>query len=466
LFCRELDGVPVYLLSNRDFFSGEYGEVYVDSDRLGRGPFEDDALRFAFFSVAVLEFLLEYPELFEINALHCHDWHTGSLLTLLKYGSRYERLANTVSTLFTIHNLDYQGTRPFELVGERSLSTFAGWFPELYQELKAHGNLVAISDQHSQVPCFNPMRAGINLADNVNTVSPNYAREITQPDDEERNFIGGRGLEEDLKNRGSHLYGILNGLDYEMNNPSALSPSFDSAIPDWQSARRQHKMDILKCLPENLEIMAVNLGRRFKNSASVMEKMRDFQANRWGKKPLVVAVTRAVRQKVNILLEGSDSSASLLQEILNREIFLLILGTGDLEDDLEEINNYENGLFICAFDPALAARLYAAGDIFLMPSDFEPCGISQMIAMRYGCLPLVPAVGGLKDTVQDKITGFVYLGADRQAARQAFLDKLDYAINCYSQEQPGWEAMQVRAMNARFEWSTSAREYIKLYRKG
>jgi starch synthase len=465
VFRLELDGVPVYLLHNQEFFGGEYGDVYIDSERLGRGPFEDDALRFAFFSTAVLEFMLEYPGLSEISALHCHDWHTGVLLALLKYSPRYRRLSNALQTLFTIHNLDYQGTRPFELAGERHLISFAQWFPELYQELKVGGNLATMSDIHAPVPCFNPMRAGINLANYVNTVSPNYALEITQSDDEERNFIGGRGLEEDLRNRGSRLYGILNGLDYESNNPTTLTPPFDSTIPNWQRARRQHKINLLDGLSAVLEKMAVKLGMRFKNSVAVLKKMPAFQADEWSNKPLVVAVTRAVRQKVNILLERLDGSSSVLQEILKRDIFLLVLGTGDLEDQLEEINQHENGLFVCAFDPEFANLLYEGGDIFLMPSDFEPCGITQMIAMRYACLPLVPAVGGLKDTVQDMLNGFVYHGANRPAARQAILDRLDKAINCYSQDRKQWEAMQVQAMDARFEWSTSARKYIELYRK-
>jgi starch synthase len=464
-FRLELDGVPVYLLRSQEYFGGDYGDVYIDSERLGRGPFEDDALRFAFFSSAVLEFMLEYPGLSEINALHCHDWHTGVLLALLKYSPRYRRLSNALQTLFTIHNLDYQGTRPFELVGARYLISFAQWFPELYKELKAAGKLVAISDLFSPVPCFNPMRAAINLADTVNTVSPNYALEITQPDDDERNFIGGRGLEGDLRKRGSQLYGILNGLDYESNDPSKLSPPFDSTISKWPIGRRQHKINLLDGLSVDLEKMVVKLGKRFKNSTAVLKKMPGFQPDEWGNKPLVVAVTRAVRQKVNILLESMDGSSSVLKEILKRDIFLLVLGTGDLEIQLEEINHYENGLFVCAFDPGFASRLYEAGDIFLMPSDFEPCGITQMIAMRFACLPLVPDVGGLKDTVQDMVNGFVYHGFNRPAARQALLDGLDRAIDCYSQDRKQWEAMQVQAMNARFEWSTSARKYIELYRK-
>ena len=464
VFRLELDGVPVYLMRSDEFFGGEYGDVYIDSERLGRGPFEDDALRFAFFSAAVLEFIQKYPGISGINALHCHDWHTGVLLTLLKYDSRYRHLASTLHTLFTIHNLDYQGVRPFELVGNRDWLSFSQWFPELYQELKAGENLSFIRDLHAPVPCFNPMRAGILLADHVNTVSPNYMREITQPDDPARNFIGGRGLEEDLRQRGAQLYGILNGLDYEANNPAKLSPSYDANLPNWQRSRRQHKINLLDGLSNHLEKMAIKLGKRFKNSETVLEKMSGFQPDDWSDKLLVVAVTRAVRQKVNILFEMLEGDTSVLQGILERDILLLVLGTGDLEDQLEEVNQHKNGIFICAFDPGFASLLYEGGDIFLMPSDFEPCGITQMIAMRFGCLPLVPDVGGLKDTVQDMHTGFVYHGSNRTDARQALLDTLDKAIECYSHDPKQWDAMQELAMNARFEWTASARQYIELYR--
>jgi starch synthase len=177
----------------------------------------------------------------------------------------------------------------------------------------------------------------------------------------------------------------------------------------------------------------------------------------------VVAVTRAARQKASILLEMLDGDGSVLQEILRRDIYLVILGTGELEDQLEEINQRANGLFVCAFDAGLAGMLYAGGDIFLMPSDFEPCGISQMIAMRYGCLPLVPDIGGLSNTVRDMQTGFVYRGESRQAACRALLDTLDKALGCYTGDREKWADMQVQAMSARFEWAASAKKYIELY---
>jgi len=296
----------------------------------------------------------------------------------------------------------------------------------------------------------------------VNTVSPNYAVEITRPDDPARNFVGGRGLEGDLERRGSRLVGILNGLDYTLYNPAGLTPPFDAGIAGWPSARRQHKLALLRRLPDTLQEMASRLGNGFKNRESVLKKMAAFRPNKWQDKPLVVAVTRAARQKASILLETLDDSP-VFQEILRRDIYLIILGTGELEDQLEEINHRASGLFVCAFDAGLAGMLYAGGDLFLMPSDFEPCGISQMIAMRYGCLPLVPDVGGLSDTVHDMQTGFVYRGESRQAACRALLDTLDRALGCYASDRKKWTDMQVQAMSARFEWAVSAKKYIELY---
>ncbi len=468
VFQHEPDGVTFYLLRSEEFFGGSYGPVYIDSDRLGRGPFEDDAKRFAFFSAAVLEFIRHHSEL-ALTALHCHDWHTGVLLVLLRHDPRYRELAEKLRTLFTIHNLDYQGIRPFELATEpqtEALRSFREWFPELYLSLKTKGLLASFTDQHISFPSFNPMRAGINLADDVNTVSPTYAQEITRPDDPARNFIGGRGLESDLLRRGRSLHGILNGLDYAANDPSKLTPPFDANLAGWPDARQQHKLHLLENLAPSLQEMATRLGQRFKNRDAVLKKLATFQPEEWKNKLLVVAVTRAVRQKMSILLETLDESVSVLQKLCERDLYFILFGTGELENELEELNQWRNGLCVCAFDPRFADSLYAGGDLFLMPSDFEPCGISQMIAMRYGCLPLVANVGGLADTVQEGQTGFVYSGANRPEARQNVLQALDRARGCYLNHKDKWRQMQERAMRTRYEWTAAAEQYIKLYRCG
>jgi starch synthase len=461
-----LDGVTVFLLRSKKFFGRDYGDVYIDSDQLNRGPFEDDAKRFAFFSAAALEFIQKSFRRPKIEALHCHDWHTGVLLFLLKHDPRYQSLANNLRTLFTIHNLDYQGTRPFELQKNRSrLLSFADWFPTLYRGLKAGNKIAPLCDPRTADLCFNPMRSGINLADNVNTVSPSYAHEITQPDDPTKNFVGGRGLENDLRRlfNQNKLHGILNGLDYEKQNPLNLDPPFDFSLKRWKEVRKNHKINLLKGLVKHIQSLDSKLGERFRNRKSVMAKMSTYHPNEWLMKPLVVAVARAVKQKMGILFETLEGNDLLLQAMLKKDIFFIILGTGELQAQLEQMNHWPNGVFVCAFDAEFATRLYAAGDLFLMPSDFEPCGISQMIAMRFGCLPLVNDIGGLHDTVQDMQTGFVYSGASRPQAIQALLKTLDKALFYYANRKQYWTKMQEQAMRVRFEWTTSAKEYIKLY---
>ncbi|MBN1179222.1 MAG: glycogen synthase [Anaerolineae bacterium] len=463
VFEYTLGAVTTYLLRNDHFFGGAYGSVYIDSDRLGRGPFEDDTQRFAFFSAAALEFLRRHP----VDALHCHDWHTGPLLTLLAHDPRYLQLAQSLRTLFTIHNLDYQGTRPFEWPGaERSLVAFADWFPELYPRLKQRGALEPLRDPRAADACFNPLRAGINLAHGVTTVSPTYAREITRPDDPARNFVGGRGLEPDLQalDRRGALHGILNGLDYVEHDPLHLDPPFDVDAAGWQEMRRLHKDRLLEELPARMAHLRNVHPGHFWNAERVLEKLSAYTAAAWQARPLVVSVTRAVGQKVSILLEALDDGTPLLEALLARNISLLVLGTGDLQEQLERINAYDNGLFVCAFDAKFAQTLYAGGDLFLMPSDFEPCGLSQMMAMRYGCLPLVYDIGGLKDTVADMQTGFVYAGANRPEARRALLAALDRALDGYANRPTQWRAIQSAAMRARFEWEASARQYLELYR--
>lgn len=465
VFVYDLDNVEVFLLQNMDFFGGDYGEVYVDSNEYDHGPFEDDAKRFAFFSAATAE-LLKY--LFSENrtgVLHCHDWHTGSLLVLLSYDKRYQTLKNKLHSIFTIHNLDYQGSRPFELEGQRPLLSFSSWFPKLYRELKKSNQLTRLRDPRTPELCFNPMRAGINLSRIVTTVSPTYAKEITRPDDPTTKFFGGRGLEHDLRRlmQGKRLYGILNGLDYSRHNPMDLKPPYDVQVKNWQNNRLSHKLQLLKKLPEHLFGLKAKIGHRFKNSQRVLEKLHNYHSETWLKRPLVVSVTRAVQQKISILFELTAEQQPVFQEILKRDLNLIIFGTGEMQKKLEQLNQYDNALFVCGFDPDFATQLYAGGDIFLMPSDFEPCGISQMIAMRYGCLPLVHDIGGLHDTVQDSITGFVYSGRDRKQTIQNFLHTLDRALSCFRHQPEVWQTMQVQAMRKRFDWHNSAQKYLKLY---
>jgi starch synthase len=467
VYTYQLNQVPVYLLAQPLFFGGEYGSVYIDSNKLGRGPFEDDAKRFAFFSAAVLQLIQEEPAEHSSAVIHCHDWHTGTLLMLLNFDLRFSRLRRKVKTLFTIHNLDYQGIRPFEIFKNNRYLSLRDWFPGLYADLLKRKIIKKISHPAGDEFIYNPMRSGINLADRINTVSPTYAREITRHDDRAKNFIGGRNLETDLihRKRKKELDGILNGLFYEQFDPSKLNPPFDFYIKNWQAARYRHKEYFLNNFKRHIQDMEKRQGVKFKNSPLVFSKLNYFNAQEWLNRPLVVAVTRAVGQKIGILLEKMGGKEKVLHKILQRDIGLIVIGNGELDDSLDDINLEANGYFMCAFDPGFAHLAYVSGDIFLMPSDFEPCGISQMIAMRYGCLPLVHDIGGLHDTVQHLQTGFKYTGRNRKEARNNLLKTLDLALKYYSRNLPEWTEMQKKAMQQRFEWQGSSAEYISIYRK-
>ncbi len=215
-----VDGLEVHLIE-ADVFSGEGAAVYVDSGKRGKGPFEDDARRFAFFSAAIWELVKHHEPFSRVQILHCHDWHTGLLPLLVHLDGR----ADSVKTVFTIHNLDYQGTRPFDEPYAPGAS-WRQWFPERWEALVRSGWKELVADPEAP-HCFNPLRSGIRCSDAVNTVSPTYALEITQPDDPKANFLGGRGLEDDLSLRKSEgrLWGILNGLDYELFDPSRMDPA-------------------------------------------------------------------------------------------------------------------------------------------------------------------------------------------------------------------------------------------------
>lgn len=467
LLCEE-HGFPVYLVKNGDFFSGtHYGQIYVDSSRLGHGPFEDDAKRFAFFSAAVAEALLNLPAFKGTTTLHCHDWHTGPLLTLLRYDPHYQQLRRRLRTLFTIHNLEYQGARPLHLPDDRAMVSFAGWFPALYRTMKREKTLGEIASETEN--SYNPMLAAIRLADTVNTVSPTYAGEITRPDNPAANFKGGRGLETELRALAAQqrLPGILNGIDYGKHDPAALQPPFSlqegGDVSQTAADKERFKRTFLEHLPERLSGLASRPAANFKNYNLMRTKLAQYDADKWINRPLVTAVTRAVPQKMGLLLSRLEDGRTVLEKIAAKEIGLIVLGSGMLENQLSEYMTKPNMLFVNAFDAGLAAELYGAGDLFLMPSDFEPCGISQMISMRYGCLPLVHDIGGLHDTVKHGQTGFAYRGGSVAAQQQALLNVLDGALDMKEKEPLRWQRMIGQAMLSRFVWEQQAREYLRWY---
>ena len=365
--------------------------------------YEDDPERFAFFSRAAFEVCQRIgwrPEL-----IHAHDWHAAPALTWLDTVGRQDPTWAGAASLFTIHNLAHQGHTAWSIFKKLDLQT-----QSLDQEPFGQVNFMA---------------RGIHHATLVNTVSPTYAQEIKTQE-------LGAGLHELLQAREFDLHGILNGIDNEV-----WDPNHDPLIPhhfgpDDLTAKTQNKLDLQRQL--NLPIDA-NI-------------------------PLVGMVSRLDWQK------GLDISGEVFHRLLNGlagQAQLVVLGTGspEYEQMLAHLAGYHSKKMaaLLAYDAESAQRIYAASDIFLMPSLFEPCGLGQLIALRYGALPVVRRTGGLADTIQDSENGFVFKDYDSSAFWQA----LSRAIKTYHFDQPLWQAMQQSAMRADFSWSRSAERYLQLY---
>ncbi len=396
----EYEGVPFYFIDNEYYFKrpGIYG-------------FPDEGERFAFFCRAVLEAL---PHLdFSPRIIHCHDWHTGMISVFLKAFYGADPAYQGIRTVFTIHNLEYQGLFPPEF-----LEDVLG-LPERYFTWDG----VEFNGQVSFI------KGGINFADLLTTVSESYAQEIQYP------FFGAR-LDGLLRQRKDVLQGILNGIDMKIYNPAE-----DPHI----------------CEPYNWKKPA----RKRLNKEELQRKLslpvrKDV--------PLIGLVSRLASQK------GLDLIAHIWEELLSLDVQLVVLGTG--EPRYEELFRYvadkypdkvSANLF---FDNRLAHHIYAGSDLFLMPSLYEPCGLGQLIALRYGSLPVVRETGGLRDTVQPynehtgEGNGFTFTNYNAHD----LLHVLKEAVSLY-QQRTTWSKLVKNAMKADFSWYKSAQKYQDLYRE-
>jgi len=386
-----------YFIAQNEFFDRD--NLYNTRE----GDYPDNWLRFAFFARAALETILA---LGGCDVIHVHDWQAALLPVYLRvlYPERREK------TLLTIHNIAYQGLFSPEILPDIGLpsSVFT------IDGLEFYGNV-------------NYLKGGIVSADEVNTVSPTYAREIQT---EEYSF----GLHGILAKRREHLTGILNGIDYSYWDPSA-----DGALPHMYS-------------PSLLAGKAQDKKSLLKETGLATEPDR----------PLFVIVSRLVAQKgLDLILDAFDQMMSL-------PLNLMVLGTGDteIETALAAKAAAYPGRFVFSqkFDEGLAHRMYAGSDFFLMPSRFEPCGLSQMIALRYGSVPVVRRTGGLKDTVQDvhsKTRTGNGISFD-DATPSEFLDAVRRAVKLYT-DGDAFRRIQVIGMTCDFSWQASAREYLALY---
>ncbi|MDZ4730056.1 MAG: glycogen/starch synthase [Xanthomonadales bacterium] len=406
------------------------GRIYHEDDQ--QQPFATDATKFAFFNAAVAA--LVQTDLEPPDVLHLHDWHTG-LLPALKAVAPVDTPLQRARCVFTIHNLAYQGIRPLDGLA----SSLKAWFPKLNLPVQK------LTDPR-YADCVNFMVSGIRLADGLNTVSPTYAKEITRPSNPALGFIGGEGLEQDLQQAVAEhrLLGILNGCRYEG------IPSVKPAWTSLQAALQQHQQLIASNDPARQWLQSIICPRH-----------------------LLTSVGRLVTQKVTLLLEpvfGHATAIEAMLENLGSNSLLILLGSGDreLEQRLAAIAaQHSNFLFLRGYAESLSASLYANGDLFLMPSSFEPCGISQMLAMRSGQPCVVHGVGGLKDTVHEGETGFVFEGDTVAAQATAFISSVQQALTLREQDKASWQAMRKAAAAKRFSWQRAAQAYIdELYTDG
>lgn len=435
--------VALWVLEHPLFAAGGEGTIYCDDP--GDRPFATDASKFALFSVAVAQAVVD--DLFGVvDVLHLHDWHAALVAVLRAFDPAYRSL-QSIHTVYTIHNLALQGVRP--LAGDAS--SLQAWFPQLEFDVEQ------LNDPRAP-HCINPMRAGINLSDKVHAVSPTYALEIQRPSDPAQGFFGGEGLHVDLQvaAKEGRLYGILNGCEYPIDFTQPLAPAELFLLCENESLKMIGKHPVV----ESAHLIA---SRRLAQMLSSVSRDHEVQTEPF----IVTSVGRITDQKVlllkQIMPEGRAALDRLLDVLGDKGVFIL-LGSGDaeLEQFLTEVaSRRENFIFLKGYSEQISNSLYASGDLFLMPSSFEPCGISQMLAMRAGQPCLVHSVGGLSDTVKDGVDGFAFTGDSLQSQAENFISSFESALKTKRKDSVSWERISSAAAAARFLWSDVAGEIIE-----
>lgn len=428
--------VSNWVLEHSSFAAEGVGNIYCISDP---DPFAIDASKFVLFCLGVAEAVTQ-GHLGSIDVLHCHDWHAAPLLLLRRDQPRYEAL-QSMRAVYTIHNLAIQGIRPLK-GGSSSLEE---WFPKLECDTD-----LLTDPRHRN--CINWMRAGINLADMIHTVSPTYAREILQPTDERRHFIGGEHLEGDLQraHEEARLVGILNGCDYS-NSRESLKPIGKSRLCQIIESTLDHWVEGRSTIPSA--------------HFYALQRVKEWRTKRRPDNFVVTSVGRLTDQK-NRLLREELHGKSVLEHLLERmeDGRFLLLGSGDprYEDFFTGIMaTYPNFIFLQGYSDELSSALYSYGDLFLMPSSFEPCGISQMLAMRAGTPCLAHAVGGLVDTVKEGVTGFTFRGDGLREQAENLIERFAAVMQLRIYKPPKWLELSRSASAARFTWDKSARAMLE-----
>jgi starch synthase len=379
-------------------------ELYLRDSLYG---YPDDAERFIFFSKAVLSLIKKLD--WKPDVIHCNDWQTGLIPVYLKTILKEDGFYKGIATIFTIHNLAYQGNFPPQTLQLAGLP----WELFSFDKLEFWGN-------------FSFMKGGIVYSDLITTVSPRYAEEIKTPE-------FGAGMEGALAYRGDRLRGILNGIDYDVWNPAKDDYLF---VPYGFSSLEKKK--------ENKHFLQREVGLPEKDV------------------PLIGMVSRLASQK------GFDILLSAIDDLLEKDLQMIILGKGEREIEeglIEKAEKHREKMKVfIEFNEKLSHQIYAGCDIFLMPSLYEPCGLGQMIAMRYGTVPVVREVGGLADSVKEfdptkgEGTGFLF----KEYSPRALSDAVSRALEFYKNKNI-WRKIQENCMKMDFSWRSSARKYIEIY---
>lgn len=405
---KQYCGVFKYTKDNVNFYFIDNEYYFKRSGVFGHG---DDGERFSFFTRAVLMMLKELD--YRPDIIHCHDWHTAMIPVMYKAEFQYYEFYRDIKTVLTVHNLKFQGVFRRDMLGNcLNLDDY------LYRD----GTM-------SYYDCINFMQGGLKTCDEITTVSKTYSHEIEEP------FFGD-GLDGVMRECRDKLTGIVNGIDYEIFNPKTdiyIEKNYDE---DSMAGKAVDKLALQKEL-------GLDEGKGV---------------------PIISMVTRLTSQK------GLDIVKECIEDIICRGVQLVVLGTGD--SDYENYFRYLDDKYTGSvsanikFDNGLAQRIYAGSDIFLMPSLFEPCGLGQLIALRYGTIPVVRETGGLKDTVQfyneatEEGNGFTFYDYNSYELKRAINTSLDY----YSDKRQ-WKKLMKNAMKCDNSWHKAAGEYISLYQK-
>ncbi|MDZ4146940.1 MAG: glycogen/starch synthase [Flavobacteriaceae bacterium] len=428
------ENITHYILHHPNITSGSIAQIYHHD---AEEPFATDADKFALFCKAVASLIKD--EFFGIiDCVHLHDWHTTLILALREFDKNFESL-KSIRFVYTIHNLALQGIRPIA----NNSSSLKAWYPEMNFDLK-------IIQDPRYTDCINLMAVGIRLADAVHTVSPSYKKDILMPS-EPPIFIGGEGLEADLRvaDKNGKLHGILNGIGYNKKKPKidkSLLETCMIAVFNWITTEQKYQKSEF-------------LNHTGKKLIHLLSSQPTF---------LATSVARLTDQKFYFFLKYPEMLDRILEKLATVKGAYVLLGTGaeEYEELFREMSyKHANFVFINGQSDEVVSALYSEANLYLMPSLFEPCGISQMLAMRCGQPCLAHRTGGLRDTVGHLINGFCFDGKSIYDKANNMVEVFEEALHLFFENPPEeWKEIAQNALDARFEWKDTVTAYYeKLY---